>query len=68
MQVDNLEKIIQINKIKVSGLLEMTKISVQNLEYQRRMVAVKNVYLKDPVINLWADPDRGSFMPVISHY
>lgn len=65
MQVDNLEKLISINKMKLNQLLEMTKLSVVSLEYQRRMVAVHNPLLKDPVLGLWADPDRGAFMPVV---
>lgn len=64
MQVDNLEKAVYLNKNKLAELLEMTKLTVQNLEYQRRMVAVHNPLLKDAVLALWADPDRGSFMPV----
>lgn len=65
MQVDYLEKIISINKVKLNELIEMTKMTVQNLEYQRRMVAVARPYLKDAVLSLWADPDRGAFLPVI---
>ena len=64
MQIDNVEKLISINKVKLDELLQMTKLTVVNLEYQRRMVAVNRPLLKDAVLSLWADPDRGAFMPV----
>lgn len=68
MQVDYLEKVIHINKGKLADLLYMTKMSVQNLEYKRRMAAVNKPLLKEPVLSLWADPDRGSFLPVDCRY
>lgn len=68
MQIDGLEKLISINKVKLNELLELTKVTVVNLEYQRRMVAVNRPYLKDAVLSLWADPDRGAFMPVAMFY
>ncbi len=66
MQVDHLERIARANKTKLAALLETTKLTVQNLEYKRRMVAVNVPLLKEALLTLWEDPDRGQFLPVES--
>lgn len=66
IQVDNLERIISNNKNRLAEILEMTKHTVQNLEYKRRMVALNIPFWREPLLSLWEDPDRGPFMPVAS--
>lgn len=62
--VTGLEAMIDKNCQGVAELLEFTKFNLQNIEFKRRMVAVNMPHMREPMNSLWADPDRGSFMPV----
>lgn len=62
--IDTLEVMVEKNRKGVAALLEQSKLNVQNLEFKRRMVASGVAMLKQPLMSLWADPDRGNFMPV----
>ncbi len=51
------------NRTKIKDLLSKTKLISQSMEYRRRMVAVRNSEMKQPMNQLWVDPDRGNFHP-----
>lgn len=65
--LDDVSNLVEKNKGAVKDLLEKTKLISQNLEYRRRMVASSQPILKNVMMTLWVDPDRGNFHPVCSY-
>lgn len=63
-QIETLDAIVEANKKGILNLLEQSKLQVQNIEFKRRVIAAGNPALKATINSIWADPDRGPFMPV----
>ena len=64
--LDNVSGLVERNKAAMKDLLEKTKLVSQGVEYKRRMVAASQPLLKNVMMTLWVDPDRGNFHPVDS--
>lgn len=62
--LDSVAGLVERNKAAMKDLLEKTKLISQGVEYKRRMVAASQPLLRNVMMTLWVDPDRGNFHPV----